>query len=149
MIRKAAAAAAGLAVVIVIVRHVMTPPYPGVDPRPPNAPGQTPAFPGQTRAPGRKANVAFDVVTVADRLENPWGLTFLPEGPPSSSAPPGDEAPREAGWMIVTERAGRMRGVGPDGKLTPPVAGIPPVHAHGQGGLLDVASSPTTQRGGS
>jgi len=126
----------------------MTPPYPGVDPRPPNAPGQTPAFPGQTRAPERKANVAFDVVTVADGLENPWGLTFVPEGPPWPPASASlDEAAarsagREAGWMIVTERPGRMRGVGPDGKLTPPVAGVPPVHAQGQGGLLDVTIDP-------
>lgn len=30
------------------------PPQSGVDPRPPNAPNQKPAFPGQTRAPERK-----------------------------------------------------------------------------------------------
>jgi aldose sugar dehydrogenase len=146
MIPKAVAAALALVVVIVIVRHVMTPPYPGVDPRAPNAPGQTPAFPGQTRAPERKANVAFDVVTVADGLENPWGLAFLPD-PPSPSASAGlDEAAARSSrhdvGMIVTERPGRMRGVGPDGKLTPPVAGVPPVHARGQGGLLDVTIDP-------
>ena len=52
----------------------------GVDSRPPNGTGQKPAFPEQTRAPERKANVAFDVVTVAKGLEHPWGLTFLPDG---------------------------------------------------------------------
>ena len=52
----------------------------GVDPRPPNAPKQTPAFAGQTRAPERKLNVAFDVVTVAEGLDNPVGLAFLPGG---------------------------------------------------------------------
>ncbi|MDP9322808.1 MAG: PQQ-dependent sugar dehydrogenase, partial [Acidobacteriota bacterium] len=46
----------------------------GADPRPPNATGQTPAFPGQTRAPERKSNVAFDVVTVAEGLQFPWGM---------------------------------------------------------------------------
>jgi hypothetical protein len=33
-------------------------PQGGVDPRPPNGQGQVPAFPGQTRAPERKAGVA-------------------------------------------------------------------------------------------
>jgi glucose/arabinose dehydrogenase len=97
----------------------------GVDPRPPNATGQTPAFPGQTRAPERKANVAFDVVTVAEGLQNPWGMTFLP-----------------GGRLLVTERPGRLRIVGADGKLSEPVAGLPAVDARGQGGLLDVALDP-------
>jgi glucose/arabinose dehydrogenase len=44
--------------------------------------------------------------------------------------------------MLVTERAGRLRIV-QDGKLLPqPVAGLPPVAAVGQGGLLDVAAHP-------
>lgn len=138
MILKSAVAIVALVAVIAIVHYAMTPPYPGVDPRAPNAPKQTPAFPGQTRAPELKSNVAFDVVTVASGLENPWGLTFLP-GPPQAGR---DEAAarsdrREVG-IIVTERPGRMRGVTPDGKLTPPIDGIPPVHARGQGGLLDV-----------
>jgi hypothetical protein len=38
---------------------------------PPNAPHQKPAFPGQTRAPERVSNVAFDVVTVVPELESP------------------------------------------------------------------------------
>src|SRR5689334_6153413 len=106
MIAKITAAAVALVAVIVVARYVMTPPYPGVDPRAPNARGQTPAFPGQTRAPELKSNVPFDVVTVADGLQNPWGLTFLP--PPSPGL---DEAARGSdgrgvGWMIVTERPG-------------------------------------------
>src|SRR5262245_61249716 len=70
----------------------------GADPSPPNATGQKPAFPGQTRAPVRKADVAFDVVTVARDLENPWSVAFLP-----------------GGKMLVTERPGRMRVVTADG----------------------------------
>ena len=38
------------------------------DPRPANDPNQKPAFAGQTDAPERKLNVAFDVVTVADGI---------------------------------------------------------------------------------
>jgi glucose/arabinose dehydrogenase len=102
-----------------------TAPQPGVDPRPPNAKGQTPAFVGQTRAPELKANVSFDVVTVAEGLEKPWGLTFLP-----------------GGKMLVTEKPGRLRVVAADGKLSEPVAGLPAVDARGQGGLLDVSLDP-------
>ena len=41
--------------------------------------------------------------------------------------------------MLVTERAGRLRVATSDGKLSPPVAGVPKVFASGQGGLHDVA----------
>src|SRR5688500_15869218 len=99
---------------------------PGVDTRPPNGAGQTPAVAGQTDAPERKSNVAFDVVTVAEGLENPWGLAFLPNGK-----------------MLVTERPGRLRVVTADGKLSEPVTGLPAVDARGQGGLLDVAVDPS------
>jgi glucose/arabinose dehydrogenase len=136
VILKVIACAVALVVVIAIAQSVRTPPYPGVDPRPPNAPHQAPAFPEQTRAPERKANVAFDVVTFAQGLENPWGLAFLPDELSAASSRP------EVGWMIVTERPGRMRIVGPDGGLTPPVTGIPTVYAKGQGGLLDVTLDP-------
>ncbi len=97
----------------------------GVDPRPPNAPNQKPAFAGQTRAPERKSNVAFEVVTVASGLQNPWGLTFLPDG-----------------RMLVTERPGRLRIVTPDGKLSEPVAGLPAVDARNQGELLGITLDP-------
>jgi aldose sugar dehydrogenase len=96
-----------------------------VDPRPANGAGQTPAFSGQTDAPERKATVAFEVVTVAAGLVNPWSVAFLPNGK-----------------MLVTERPGRLRVVGPDGKLSEPVAGLPAVDARGQGGLLDVVLDP-------
>ena len=93
--------------------------------RPPHGEGQKPAFAGQTRAPERKTTVAFDVVTVAEGLQTPWGLAFLP-----------------AGRMLVTERPGRLRVVAKDGALSPPVAGLPAMDARGQGGLLDVVLDP-------
>jgi glucose/arabinose dehydrogenase len=86
---------------------------------------QQPAFEGQTRAPERQSGVAFDVLTVARGLQNPWGLAFLPDG-----------------RMLVTERPGRLRIVARDRSLSPPVAGLPAVDARGQGGLLDVALDP-------
>ena len=101
-------------------------PASGVDPRPPNATGQTPAFPGQTRAPERKSNVAFNVVTVAEGLQNPWGMAFLPGGR----------------FLVTEKQPGRLRIVAADGKLSEPVAGLPPVDARSQGGLLDVSLDP-------
>jgi glucose/arabinose dehydrogenase len=69
---------------------------------------------------------AVRVVRVAEGLEHPCGLAFLPDG-----------------RMLVTERPGRLRLIGKDGRLDPqPVAGLPPVTAVGQGGLLDVALHP-------
>jgi glucose/arabinose dehydrogenase len=95
------------------------------DPRPAQAPDQKPAFEGQTDAPLRETNVAFDVVTVAEGLEYPWALAFLPSGK-----------------MLVTERPGRLRVVAAGGTLSAPVAGLPAVDARGQGGLLDVVLDP-------
>jgi aldose sugar dehydrogenase len=97
----------------------------GFNAKPPNGVGQKPAFAGQTRAPERKSNVAFDVVTFASGLQNPWGLAFLPDG-----------------RMLVTERPGRLRVVSKTGTLSEPVAGLPPMDARGQGGLLDVVLDP-------
>jgi len=66
------------------------------------------------------------LVKVVEGLEYPWGLAFLPDG-----------------RMLVTERPGRLRIVGKDGKLvSQAVAGLPQVAVHGQGGLLDVALHP-------
>jgi glucose/arabinose dehydrogenase len=44
--------------------------------------------------------------------------------------------------MLVTERPGRLRVVGREGRLSEPLGGVPRVYARGQGGLLDVALSP-------
>jgi glucose/arabinose dehydrogenase len=93
--------------------------------RPPEAPRQTPAFAGQTRAAVKKSDVAFDVVTITGGLEHPWGMAFLPDG-----------------RMLVTEKPGRMRVVSMDGALSAPAIGLPEVDARGQGGLLDVAIDP-------
>jgi glucose/arabinose dehydrogenase len=45
--------------------------------------------------------------------------------------------------MLVTERPGRLRIVTPDGRLSAALDGVPRVFARGQGGLLDVALSPS------
>lgn len=67
----------------------------------------------------------FRLTTVAQGLEHPWGLAFLPGGD-----------------ILITERPGRLR-ILRDGALDPaPIAGAPRVAAAGQGGLLDVALHP-------
>ena len=74
---------------------------------------------------------AFRVVTVAEGLDHPWGLAFLPDG-----------------RMLVSERPGRLRTV-TAGRLDPkPIAGVPRVRASGQGGLLDVALHPDFRENG-
>jgi aldose sugar dehydrogenase len=63
------------------------------------------------------------VVRVAGGLEHPWAVAFLPDG-----------------RYLVTERPGRLNIVA-DGEATP-VDGLPAIHAHRQGGLLDVVLHP-------
>ncbi|MGE8200816.1 MAG: PQQ-dependent sugar dehydrogenase, partial [Variovorax sp.] len=55
--------------------------------------------------------------TLVTGLENPWGVAFLP-----------------GGRFVVTERPGRLRLIGADGKIGAPIAGLPPIAAGGQGG---------------
>jgi glucose/arabinose dehydrogenase len=87
--------------------------------------------PGRARAAAADPAVhtsgrhAFRVVTVAEGLDHPWSMAWLPNGD-----------------LLVTERAGRLRIVR-DGRLLPdPVAGTPRVRARGQGGLLEVVLHP-------
>jgi glucose/arabinose dehydrogenase len=68
---------------------------------------------------------AIHVQTVADGLDHPWGLAFLPDGS-----------------MLVTERPGALRHVTASGEVSEPIAGVPQVDARGQGGLLDVTLDP-------
>ncbi|TBW08776.1 PQQ-dependent sugar dehydrogenase [Azotobacter chroococcum] len=67
----------------------------------------------------------LQVDQLANGLEHPWALAFLPDGQ----------------GMLITERPGRLR-LFADGQLSGPLGGLPKVFARGQGGLLDVALSP-------
>lgn len=69
---------------------------------------------------------AVDVQELAQGLEHPWGLVFLPQ---------------ELG-ILITERPGRLRLWSEQAGLSEPLSGLPEVHAVGQGGLLDVALAP-------
>lgn len=68
---------------------------------------------------------SFTLDTLATGLVNPWGMEFLPDGK-----------------ILIAERPGRLR-IWEDGRLLEePVAGMPPIWAHGQGGFLDIAMHP-------
>src|SRR3954471_20312230 len=58
------------------------------------------------------------------KLDNPWGMTYLPDG-----------------RLLITEKPGRLRTFA-DGKLSDAISGAPTVTFKGQGGLLDVEIDP-------
>lgn len=60
---------------------------------------------------------------IADKLEHPWGLAFLPDGS-----------------MLVTERPGRLQRL--DNGSRQSIQGLPEIIARGQGGLMDVVLHP-------
>ena len=98
-------------------------PGPVIDEHP--APHQRAAFDGQTgaQAPRRAGDYRTD--TIASGLVRPWSLAFLPDD-----------------RYLISERAGRLRIVGADGAISPPLAGVPEVRNGTLGGLLDIALDP-------
>jgi glucose/arabinose dehydrogenase len=69
--------------------------------------------------------------TLVEGLEHPWGMAWLPDG-----------------TMLVTERPGRLRLV-KNGQLVPePVSGLPEIFAFRQGGLLDITLHPNFAQNG-
>ena len=72
---------------------------------------------------------AFRVVKVAEGLQQPWSVAFLPDG-----------------RMLVTEKPGRLRLIVKDQLVSAPVAGVPQVTVHGQGGLFDVVLHPRFEK---
>ncbi|WP_286788661.1 MULTISPECIES: PQQ-dependent sugar dehydrogenase [unclassified Pseudomonas] len=75
--------------------------------------------------PSEKGKVSVTVIKKG--LDHPWGLAFLPD---------------QKG-MLVTERPGRLRVLKSDGSVSNPIAGLPAVYNRSQGGLMDVALSPS------
>ncbi len=101
------------------------------DARRPTAANQTPAFAGQTRAPGVRTEVAMAHTVVASGLVHPWGLALLPDGR----------------WL-VTERPGRLRIVSRrQARSASRSPACPPSTRAGQGGLLDVVCRPALRAG--
>jgi aldose sugar dehydrogenase len=72
---------------------------------------------------------ALSIEPVLSRLQDPWALAFLPDG-----------------RMLVTQRGGQLLVAQLDGKVSQPLAGLPPISVQGQCGLLDVAVDPQFAR---
>jgi len=72
----------------------------------------------------------FRVVQLAEELEHPWAVDWLPDG-----------------RMLITERPGQMLVVNENGEKTA-LSGVPEVWAENQGGLLDVRVAPDYQDSG-
>jgi len=97
-----------------------------VETAPPNVPENKPAFAEQTRAPAIHTHTPFTVTELAAGFDNPWGLSFLPDG-----------------RLLITEKLnGKLLVVSLDSKQRLAVAGVPRVAGGDQGGLLDVALAP-------
>lgn len=76
-------------------------------------------------AHAQRIQTEFNVRLVADKLQFPWGMAFMPDGN-----------------VLVTEKIGQLRIITPDGRVSEPVKGVPAVFVQQQGGLLDVALDP-------
>jgi glucose/arabinose dehydrogenase len=76
-------------------------------------------------------NFKFNVDTLAEGLQNPWGMVYLPNGD-----------------LLVTERPGDIRVIR-DGKLlSEKISGVPDVYAVGQGGLFELKLHPDYENNG-
>ncbi|ALQ52105.1 Glucose/arabinose dehydrogenase, beta-propeller fold [Nitrosomonas ureae] len=73
----------------------------------------------------QRIQTEFDVLLVAEGLQFPWGMAFMPNGN-----------------LLVTEKIGQLRIITPDGRVSEPIKGIPAVLVQQQGGLLDIALDP-------
>ncbi len=79
----------------------------------------------QTAAPAQAATAAANTQVLAQDLEHPWAMAFLPDGS-----------------ALITERPGRLRHWSADSGLSKPIRGLPELFAQGQGGLLDIVAHP-------
>lgn len=84
-------------------------------------------LPGPVEQTGASpAATGWKAVEVVSGLEHPWAIAWLPDGA-----------------ALITERSGDLRLLRADGTLHPdPVAGVPEVLNHRQGGLLDIILHP-------
>jgi len=64
---------------------------------------------------------AYRIETIAQGLDHPWSIAFLPDGD-----------------VLVTERAGRLRVIHNGVLREAPIDGVPAVFVSGQGGLFDI-----------
>ncbi|TVQ99355.1 MAG: PQQ-dependent sugar dehydrogenase [Desulfovibrionales bacterium] len=78
------------------------------------------------------AETDYQVTTLAEGLNTPWAMAFLPSD----------------GRILVTERGGALRIIDPGSGEIGELTGVPAVAARGQGGLLDIAVHPSYPKEG-
>ncbi|GGD65955.1 PQQ-dependent sugar dehydrogenase [Lacimicrobium alkaliphilum] len=66
----------------------------------------------------------YEIQTLASGLHYPWATVELPDGS-----------------VLVTEKPGQLRRI-QDGKISPPIQGVPQVYYKSQGGLMDIILHP-------
>lgn len=71
------------------------------------------------------ASQKFQLKILAEHLQTPWGMDFLPDG-----------------QILLTEREGRLLRYNPVTDNITVISGVPRIEVYGQGGLLDVAVHP-------
>lgn len=86
---------------------------------------------GLVAACGSAAAGDYRIETVAEGLDHPWSIAFLPDG-----------------RMLVTERAGRLRIIEDGRLLEEPVRGVPEAYVRSQAGLFEVKLDPDFQDNG-
>lgn len=64
-------------------------------------------------------------VPIVRNLQDPWAVAFLPDG-----------------RLLITEKGGALRIAAADGRLSPPLTGLPALSVGSQCGLLDVVLDP-------
>jgi len=82
-------------------------------------------LPAQAQTTIESSSGATVAVEPVAEFDEPWAMTFLPDGS-----------------MLVTEKAGTLMHVSADGSEKTPVAGVPAVAYGGQGGLGDIVLHP-------
>lgn len=70
-------------------------------------------------------HLTLTIERIADGLEHPWAIAFLPDG-----------------GYLVSERSGQLQLIDPESGETRSLDGLPDVSTQGQGGLLDIALHP-------
>src|SRR5580658_6096101 len=75
--------------------------------------------------PAKVVKTGYKVTEIANGLDHPWSMAFLPDGS-----------------MLVTERVGRLRLIKGGVLLPQPIAGVLAVHTGSQAGLFDIVLHP-------
>ncbi|MCK5360835.1 MAG: PQQ-dependent sugar dehydrogenase, partial [Gammaproteobacteria bacterium] len=83
------------------------------------------------KVPTPQPDTQLSISIIAEGLEHPWGMAFLPDG-----------------QILVTERPGRLRLIEQGKLLEEEIDGLPSISDYGQGGLLDVALHPNYNENG-